>query len=94
MPYARLGQVDCTDPTEVGNAACGASDGSNSGIDWTQVITTGEQVIGQVVKPGITFPTRYPTYLPTSSAFSSLQSNPLLLLALVGGAIYLAKRGR
>ena len=90
MPYS-LGQVDCSDPTEVGNAACGGSVGSSgSGFDLNNLLNTALNDITQIVKPGS--PALRPLYTPTSSALTSLGSNPLLLLALVGGAIYLAKR--
>lgn len=67
-------------------------DTSDGGIDWTQVITTGEQVIGGIIHPGNTIPSRYPVYTPTSTAIGSLSSPTTLLV--IAAVAYLALRKR
>lgn len=86
MPYAPAGlgipviSELTTDPS---------TDDGSGGIDWTSVITTGEQVVGQVINHGVPIPTRYPVYTATSTAISSAM--PLLL---VGGVVLLLMRRR
>lgn len=92
MPYScSLGDVDypVLIPGFTPEQANVATDDGNGGIDWTQVITTGEQVIGTVINHGTPLPTRYPVYTATSTALASAM--PLLL---IGGAVLLLMRRR
>lgn len=59
-----------------------------SGIDWTQVITTGETVIGTIFGHGQPIPTRYPTYTPQTTALT----NMVPLLAIGAAVLLLARR--
>lgn len=83
MPYTRSLGFPIIDQLSVDEQA------GNGGIDWTQVITTAEQVAGQVINHGQPIPTRYPVYTPTSTALSSA-----LPLLVIGGALLLLMRRR
>lgn len=85
MPYA-LG-IPVLDQLSLDEQAA-SSPGGDNGIDWTQVITTGEQVIGQVINHGTPIPTRYPVYTAGSTALSSA----VPLLAVAGIAFLLMRR--
>lgn len=67
--------------------------GGGPGIDWTDVITTGETIVGGILNPNAQQTYRYPVYTPTSSALSSLTRNPMMLVLVLGG-LYLATRKR
>jgi hypothetical protein len=80
--------VDCLDPANVADANCG-SDGSGS-VDWGTLISQGLTDLTQLVSPGT--PTATRTYTPTSTAFGSLFSNPLVLIGGIALVYALSRR--